>query len=389
MGMKPKPMQKPTVIKAPLVEVMAMDRQDVTFTIKSQGSVSPRTETNLVAEVAGVVTMVSDKFKVGGYFKKGELLLAIDDINYKVAHIQAKARLNSAKAALTEEEARAQQARDEWRLSGKPEEEAPVLALRIPQLQRAKADVQAAEADLQAAEVKLARTKILAPYDAMIKMKNVDIGQYVSTGTKLAETFAVDYAEIRLPIKQRDAQYINLPRIHQSDKYVSNVDLFYDLSGTTYQWRSKLSRYEGVVDNNSRVHYVVALIDDPYAIEDVTQHDEIRIGTFVNATIYGKTLDGVITIPRSAVYGANKVFLLDDSYKLSEFTVDVVRADDVNLYTTQDFPSGYRLVTTKLETPVPGMTLRVKGETDSTPVDQENSEQDTEEGIAAVSAEEG
>ena len=132
-SLAPNPVKKPVIIKAPLVNVIKIKREDITFKVNSQGSVFPRTETAMISEVSGMIVNVSDKFKVGGYFKKGEQLLAIDDITYQVALIQAQSRLDSAQASVVEENARTQQAEEEWGLTGKPLSEAPVLAIRKPQ----------------------------------------------------------------------------------------------------------------------------------------------------------------------------------------------------------------------------------------------------------------
>jgi len=363
--MAPKPAKKPVVIKAPLVEVMAIERKNITFKVLSQGSVFPRTETSLISEVSGMVVDVSDKFKVGGYFKKGEQLLAIDDITYQVALIQAQSRLDSAQANVIEENARTQQAEEEWRLTGKPLAQAPVLAIRKPQQKKAKADLLSAQANLKAAKFKLHRTKIVAPYDALIKSKMVDIGQYVSTGTQLAISFAVDYAEIRLPIKQRDVAFLNLPRINKKSDLVSSVDISYQIAGVEHLWKSRLTRYEGVVDSRSRVHYVIAKIDDPYALEASSNHDELHIGTFVNAVISGKVLNNLVVIPRGAIYGANSLYLVDKDNKLQITTINILRTDSQNAYTLDDFPDDNRIVLTKLLSPLQGMELRISGEDQS------------------------
>lgn len=361
-ALAPKPAKKPAIIKAPLVEVRNIARQDVRFIIASQGSVLPRTQTNLVSEVSGQITSVNDKFNVGGFFKKGEVLLSIDDISYQVALLQAQSRLDAAKAVLIEEQARKDQAEDEWMLTGKTLAEAPILALRLPQLQKAQADIKAAKADVTDAEVKLTRTKIIAPYDAIVKEKQVDIGQYVTTGSVLAKTFAVDYAEVRLPIKQRDVDFLNLPKINQSQNKVSKVDIYYQLSGREHAWASNLTRYEGEVDSRSRVHYVIAQIDDPYSVLSSSDHQELRIGTFVNANISGKKINDIVTIPRAALHGANKLYLVDTDNKLHIQEIKVLRNDADYVYSHDQFTAGFRLVMTQMEAPVEGMALRIVGE---------------------------
>jgi RND family efflux transporter MFP subunit len=364
-ALAPKPEKKPIIHKAPLVEIENIKKESITFIIPSQGNILPRTETNLIAEVSGKVVSVSDKFKVGGYFLKGEKLLTLDDVDYKIALIQAEANLANAKANLIEQKARAEQAEAEWLLSGESLENAPVLALRIPNLQKAEADLQAANANLKSAEIKLARTIITAPYDAMLQEKHVDIGQFVTMGASIAKTFAIDYAEARLPIKQRDVSFLELPKINQAKANSTLVDIQSDMDGQISHWPAKITRYEGVVDSKSRVHYIIAQIDDPYAVLSNNTQQEIRMGAFVHADIQGKTVDGVLAIPRNALHGANTIYTLDVTNKLHIQKIDLLRTDANFVYSLDDFPLGHRLITTMLETPVEGMSLRVSGEKES------------------------
>jgi len=365
-ALAPKPAKKAPEIKAPLVEVMELVREDVTFTIASQGNIVPRTQTTLISEVSGAVTYVSEKFNVGGFFKKGEVLLNIDDITYRVAVLQAQARLDAAQAGLIEEQARAAQKEDEWLLTGKTLEQAPILALRIPQLQQAKADVKAAEANLQEADIKLKRTIIISPYDAMLKSKSVDIGQYVSMGSALASAFAVDFAEVRLPIKQKDVLFLNLPKVNKSHDKQSSVNISYQLGNELFSTTSRLVRYEGEVDSASRVHYVVAQIDDPYQIkvrqiESTKSTPALRVGMYVNAKISGKVLTDIVAIPRGAVYGANTIRLANDGHLFLQ-EISILRSDADYVYTRDVIAQGMRLILTKLESSVDGMTLRIAGE---------------------------
>ena len=357
-----KPVKKPVVVKAPLVEVIILTPQQVTFEIQSQGSIRPRTQTNIISEVSGQVVSVSAKFKVGGYFEKGETLLTVDDINYQVALVQAQSRVDTAKANLVEEHAHGQQAKEEWLLSNSSLESAPTMALRKPQLQKAQADLKSAQAELKQAQVRLTKTKIIAPYDAMIKEKQVDIGQYLSTGSQLATTFAVEYAEARLPIKQRDIPFLNLPKINQEYIQKSKVDLTLNIAGNSYHWSSFISRYEGIVDATSRVHYIIAQIDDPYRLKVAEAKTALPIGSFVSANIKGKTVEAVLAIPRGAVRGANSLHMIDAENKLQIVTIDILRSDQQFVYSYDQFDPQLRLVNTQLETPVAGMTLRVSGE---------------------------
>lgn len=362
--MAPKPAKKVVEIKAPLVSVISLEPKNVSFEIESQGSVVPRTKTNLISEVSGVITSVSDKFQVGGFFRKGEELLTIDDISYQVALLRAQAQLESAQAVLIEEQARNKQAEDEWRLTDRPLEQAPILALRLPQLKKAQANILAAEADLREAKIKLARTKIIAPFDVMLSEKHVDIGQYVTVGTKLAATFAIDYAEVRLPIKQRDLAFLDVSRINQhiEQGQGAQVELFYNVDGKKHSWLAQITRYEGVVDSTNRVSYFVAQINDPYGVLASSEHDEIRIGTFVNAKVSGKSISNVTVIPLGAIYSGDTIYLIDKDNRLVIEKINILRTDANFAYSLDQISSDKRLILTKLTTPIEQMKLRVDGE---------------------------
>ena len=66
-----------------------------------------------------------------------------------------------------------------------------------------------AEAEVKQAKLKLERATIRAPYADMVAAKAVDIGQYVTVGKMLGETFAIDFAEVRLPLTKKDLSMMN------------------------------------------------------------------------------------------------------------------------------------------------------------------------------------
>jgi len=361
---KPQPPKKPVQVKMPLVEVLAPQAEAHQFMVESHGVVMPRTETSLVSEVSGQVESVSDKFFAGGYFEKGEVLLQIDPTDYQVGVEQAKARLISAQAQYAQEKARAEQAQKEWDLSGRSRSKAPALALREPFLLEAEANVQSAEADLKKAQQKLARTTIRAPYAGMVKEKRADVGQYVSVGTSLGVTFATDYAEVRLPLTDEDLAFVNLPSwSHNDSSQYPLVDLSTTYAGQERHWQGRLVRMEGVVDQTSRVHYAVVRVDDPYAMQQQTQHPvPLKVGTFVTAHINGIEYDNVVKIPREAFRDLEKVLVSDTKNELHIRSLSIVRAENDFVYVKEGLQDGDQIVLTSIESPIEGMKLRIEGQ---------------------------
>ena len=202
-GMAAKPAQM-------AVETQLINGQTFDVVIDSFGVVQPRTQSVLVAQASGQINEVSSQFRDGGFFEAGDILVKLDDRDHKAEVKIAQSSLMSAKQALFEEQARVKQALADWQRLGNGQQ-ANALVLREPQLEAAKAKVLSAEAQLEKAQLTLERTQIVAPYAGRILKKHVDLGQVVNNNTQLADIYAVDYVEIRLPIKNKDLQLIKLP----------------------------------------------------------------------------------------------------------------------------------------------------------------------------------
>ena len=212
---RPESAQKPPKPPAALVETAKAIKQPVTFRVQSQGSVSPRTQTTLIPEVSGEIVEVSPQFISGGFFSKGDVLVKIDPSNYETALKRANAAVKRAETQVATENALAGYAAQDWqRLRSLNATNTPAsdLTLRKPQLAEALAGLESAEADREKAMRDLTRTIIRAPYDGMVREKRADIGQFVTSGTQLAQTFATDFAEVRLPLTQNDLRYLEIPR---------------------------------------------------------------------------------------------------------------------------------------------------------------------------------
>ncbi len=303
------------------VDVKTIVPENFTVKIESYGTVKPRTQSILYPQVSGQIVNISEKFQAGGFFNKGDVLVELDDRDLKAEVAIARSNLFNAKQSFSEEQARVEQAKQDWlRLGNK--EQAPALVMREPQILAAQAKVDSAQASLNKAELALERTKILAPFAGRILTKNVDIGQLVSSGTKLAEIYAIDYVEIRLPLKNKDLPYIDLPENTRLTETQLQPEVRFNSSLIKDQyWQGKVVRTEGAYDTNSQQLYVVAQIDDPYGV-DVANGMPIKIGQYVSAEILGKTVKNAITIPNKAIYQGSYVYVVDgDILKRKEIKI--------------------------------------------------------------------
>jgi multidrug efflux system membrane fusion protein len=352
---------RPTSEYTPLVRVIEVKPGDYRFTVAAHGTVRPRTESTLVSEVAGTVVEVAPSFAAGGFFKEGDVLVRIDPVDYQLAVVTAKGQVAQAKVLVQTEEAQAQVAREEWQDLGGGD--APPLAAREPQLEEARAALDAAEAALQRAERDLARTRIAAPYDGRVRSKLVDVGQYVSPGTPVANVFAVDYAEVRLPIPDSDLAYLDID-VNYNARTASGgavsapeVLLSADFAGEMRRWWGVIVRVEGEIDPVSRMINLVAQVRDPYGRGDGAAAP-LPAGLFVDAEIQGRMVEDAVALPRSALRGEDRVLIVDAENRLRFRKVEVLRADRSEAVIGDGLQPGERVCLSLLEAVTEGMKVR-------------------------------
>ncbi len=356
--------RKPEITQAILVDTIVAEVMSLNLVVNSQGTVKPRTETALVAEVSGKIVSVSADFVAGGFFREGEVLLQIDPSDYRAGLKRAEAALASRKAKLADETARSEQALKDWRNMGKPGKPSD-LGLRKPQMADAHANVSAAEADVEKARRDLERTQITVPYDGLVRLKGVDIGQYVTPGTRLGITFAIDTAEVRLPLTSTDLKYLELPTgtgARNQNRSFLPVTLSTQSAGITDEWQAQIIRTEGVVDETSRVVYAVAQVIDPYGVLGQSHQKELKIGTFVNAAIQGLPADNVVVLPRYVLQSNNTVIVINDNDELDILPVTVLRSEPKKVYISSGIKAGTRVITTTLDAPIPGTRLTTRAQ---------------------------
>jgi multidrug efflux system membrane fusion protein len=337
-----------------------INQSNVELQVSSQGTVEPRTSTTLVSEVSGAVLEVASQFEVGGTFKKGDILIRLDAADYEVAKQRAEAQLKSAKAQLLTEQARSIQAKKEWQMTGRPIEDAPILALRTPFLAEAEARLLQAQAEVAQAELKIQRTVIRAPYAGMVSATHVDMGQYVTIGTRLGSIFAIDYAEIRLPMTDKQMSKLSLAKsaIKNQPFTDAKVELKAMVNGQQVSWPAVLVRSEGTIEQSSRAQYLVAQIDDPYHLNNQQNPQPLLMGTFVEATVTGKIIKDVYALPRYALRSNQRIATVTAEKRLKMITVDYSYEDRNYYYLTSDLEGQVEVVTSGMGIMVDGMKVK-------------------------------
>ncbi|MCP3977898.1 MAG: efflux RND transporter periplasmic adaptor subunit [bacterium] len=362
---RPAPDTRIPDIPLPMVRVQAVELQDLQLTVKSQGTVRPRTESMLVPEVSGRVIEVSPSFESGGFFEEGDLLLRIDPHDYRQAAVQSHSAVAAAELRLAEIRAEAEIARKEWDDLGSGE--ATPLTLFEPQLLQAEAALASAEAARGRAERDLERTAVRAPYAGRVRTKEVDLGQFVGRGARLGTIYAIDFAEIRLPLPDHELAFVRLPLGYRGEGETPaqpEVVLTAEFAGRVHTWHGRIVRTAGEIDPQSRMVRAVARVENPYARGADRERPPLAAGMFVEAEIVGRSVENVSVIPRSALRSGDQVLILDDENRLRFRDVTVLRLTPERAILSDGLATGDRVCLSAISAVTDGMRVRPHGSID-------------------------
>ena len=350
----PKPME-PLI---PMVRIQTVTLEDVALSSLTHGTVAPRTESELVAEVAGRIISVNPNLVSGGFFSAGEELLQIDPLDYELALEQARAGIVQAQSNLAN--ARRASGRldslSERQLSSVAQQDDAVNRMRI-----AEAILNSSQAQLSRAERDLERTRIRAPYEGRVRSERVDIGQFVNRGNAIATIYATDYAEIRLPINDEELAFLDLPLgpviAGAQIMPATAVTITARFAGQEHRWDAKVVRTEGELDPQTRMINVVARVESPYA--PAGGRAPLAVGLFVDAEIHGRLARGVTVLPRSAVRAGNQVLVVDSDDRLLFRSVTVLRRVGEHAYISAGLVAGERVCISPMGNALEGMSVRI------------------------------
>jgi RND family efflux transporter MFP subunit len=350
----------------PAVRVMDGKASDIPLWVHSQGTVAPRTESDLIPEVSGPVVWVSPALASGGFFNQGEALFRIDPRDYEAA--VGRARADVARAEGEDEHARAELKRQQG--LAKSNATSPSHLSNARRASRVAAAVlEVSRISLEQAQRDLQRTTISAPFEGRVREEHIDVGQFVSRGGPVAKLYSTDFAEIRLPIADRQLAFIDLPNFRsgaQTDEG-PEVILHTTFAGREHQWFGRIVRTEGEIDPRSRMVHVVARVENPYGAPEaelegggtarMDERPPLAVGLFVQAEIAGPPVRGVIAVPRSALRNDSQILVVDNANRIRRRDVEIIRIDREDVLIRLPLAQGERICTSPLQVVIEGMQV--------------------------------
>ena len=312
-----------------------------------------------VLRVAAVVLMVQGHVFTGGFFEAGEPLLRLERVDYEAA-------LETARAELAKAESEERRARKELDRQRELANRSVASEARIDDAENAwrvaSAELRAASARQLRAERDLERTEITGPYDGRVRTESVDVGQFVARGQAVAHVYAVDYAEVRLPVPDRDLRFLDLPYATGDEAGLARapvVKLRAEFAGVHHTWTGRVVRTEGVMDPKSRMIHLVARVDDPFARRSTEPTPPLAVGMFVHAEIEGRVAADTFVVPRAALREDGRLVVVTRDSRLEFREVEILRTERTQVVVGRGLSDGESVLATPLSGAVDGMSVRV------------------------------
>ena len=344
--------RKPVEKTSPVVDIIKVNPDRFIAQIRAMGTVRPDREVVIKSQVAGTVIQVAPEFVQGGLIPKGQTIVRIDPADYKLAVSKAQSALARAQADFEIEKGRQQIAREELKVMATMSPNGireTSLVLRKPQLEQARATVASAESDLEAARLDLERTRILAPFHALVLSKEVDAGAMTAVQGTLATLVDVTcyQVEVQVPLDR-----LNRIRVHETKGSPARIRSLY----AGWEWEGRVVRTTGAVTGQSRMAGVIIRVDDPLGLGPAKGRPAMLLDDHVEAIIEGQAFDNVFSLPRNLVREDSSLWIYNDG-RLEIRKVAPVWIENDRVFIQSGLSPGDLVISSDVSTPVPGMAL--------------------------------
>lgn len=369
MGSKPKVAKKAPIKKVTTVKVIRLKKGSVPMQIKGTGTVIPARKVELKPEVSGTVAWTASQFAAGGIIKKGDVILRIDTRDYDIALRKSKSTMDTVRAELMMEEGQQRVAREGVRLLDESKSSAKystALALRKPQLMKAKAELEKAKADVEKAKLNVARCELRAPFDVMVQDTDVSLGSRVTTSTTIATLVAIDEYWVETAVPLDRLEHLGLSR--------NGITATVVRQGGISRWDGKVLRLTGTLTESTRLARVVVAVKDPRGLESKNFTMPLMLGDYVDVTIKGNTIQSAYKIPRNLIHNDNEIWVYTDGQLVIRKLNIVWKSPDA-VYATDGITESDAIIASNLSNAYSGMSLAL--DSGSAPTVAEQPKEDT------------
>lgn len=247
--------------------------------------------------------------------------------------------------------------------------------------------------------IRQSQSRLKAPFNGVVQSKNVDLGQYVNTGTQLATLLGSDLAEvvIDLPMgrlewlpevsKQVPDGFIGKHGQYQIPATISLVGV-----GAVAVWPAMIRRHLLELTPRGMMVQLIAEAKDPFLLDQkrklkvkkifnkekvltkknvvsVSETQETKayakiplfVGAFVNVKIPGRKLKNIVQIPARALRDQDTIWIaMNNELKIRNVKIAYIDLD--NVYLSGGVKPGEKIIISPVKGAANGLKIRISGE---------------------------
>ena len=345
----------PEVKSLPVSTVM-MDAVNVPIPVRGTGVVKAAQQVAMTPQVNGKIVEADTRLMPGARFNSGETLARIDDRDYRAMLAQAQSNTQRAELELALETGRTEVAAREWEMLNQDGSTPTDLALRKPQLALAEQNLVAAKGALTQAKLNMQRTRLTAPFNAVVVSENIDVGQVVGPGTVVANLVGADELWITVSLPMAD---VDVLQFASRDGTGSSARIIHRLaSERIVEYTGTALQLGGALDPQTRLAQVTVSVSNPF--DSSEGKTPLLPGSYVEVIFDGLVANQVMQVPRSALHEGERVWI-NEGGKLAARTVTITGGDDETVLVSDGLQSGDELIVSALSMPIEGLPIKVIG----------------------------
>ncbi len=347
-SMRSDPPKAQAVPQTKIVDIEVAHLQDIESEIVGLGRLTSALPLVLFSEVSGTVMEGTVPFLPAQSFRKGDLVLKIDDRQIQLDIKSAKSEfLNAFSSVLPEIKIDFPKDFKVWQsyfnqcdvyspLSPLPETENQKIKLYLSRF-----NVYKLYFSVRNLEIRLEKHYFYAPFSGSIISADLRVGSIARNGSRLGEVINLDNLEVEIPILAEDIVWIDKTK---------PVTLISEEMGK--QWQGTIARIGNSIDPKTQsVSLFVRL--------NTSNMSEIFEGIFLKARISGKIVKNAILIPRKILYQENYIYFIKDG-RLDYRPVEISRRQIDSVIVSEGISQGDTIVTAVLQGVASGMLARPK-----------------------------
>ena len=253
-------------------------------------------------------------------------------------------------------------AEHEWQLMGKESGRSTGLANRESHERSAAARLASARSNVELARLQLDRTRIYAPFNAMVQHESVEVGQVVFPQSLIARLVGTDAYWIIVDLPMHQLSSIALP--DKAGNGGAQVSVEQSSGDSTTAFDGRVIRLLSHVEPRARMAQLIVEVPDPLGFEKEEKVLPLFLGATVRVRIEGTSYENSLEIPRLSLRDNNEVWILTADNKLDKKQVRPVHRGPNTVLIAGELEPGTVIIISDLDIPVKNMELRSESEPD-------------------------